>query len=58
MRIACKDIFLTYFQAENSDMTVVAFLIFPAKTSNYNVEALRGQAHVKQLRYVQYKPSV
>jgi len=37
-------------KASNSEVTVVAFLIFPAKTNNYNVEALRGQAHVKQLR--------
>eukprot|EP00795_Rhopilema_esculentum_P003714 gene3714-14987_t len=32
------------------DITVVAFLIFPARTNNFNVEALKGQAHVKQLR--------
>ena len=31
-------------------MTVVAFLIFPAKTNNFNVESLRGQAIAKQLR--------
>lgn len=37
-------------KASNSDMTVVAFLIFPGKTHNYNVEALRGQAHLKQLK--------
>lgn len=33
-----------------SDKTVVAFLIFPAKTNNFNVETLRGQAVVKSLR--------
>eukprot|EP00112_Aurelia_sp_Birch-Aquarium-sp1_P018819 Seg455.5 transcript_id=Seg455.5/GoldUCD/mRNA.D3Y31 product=Glycogen protein_id=Seg455.5/GoldUCD/D3Y31 len=32
------------------DITVVAFLIFPARTNNFNVEALKGQAHVKQLK--------
>jgi glycogen(starch) synthase len=31
-------------------MTVVVFLIFPTKTSNFNVESLRGQAIAKQLR--------
>ena len=31
-------------------MTVVAFLIFPARTNNFNVESLRGQAIAKQLR--------
>lgn len=31
-------------------MTVVAFLIFPARTNNFNVDSLRGQAICKQLR--------
>lgn len=31
-------------------MTVIAFLIFPARTNNFNVESLRGQAIAKQLR--------
>lgn len=31
-------------------MTVVAFLIFPTKTNNFNVESLRGHAVTKQLR--------
>lgn len=31
-------------------MTVVAFLIFPAKTNNFNVESLRGHAVTKSLR--------
>ncbi|KAK2167807.1 hypothetical protein NP493_1259g00013 [Ridgeia piscesae] len=34
----------------SSDVTVVAFLIFPAKTNNFNIESLRGQAIAKQLR--------
>jgi glycogen(starch) synthase len=37
-------------KATNSDVTVVAFLIFPTRTSNFNVESLRGQAIAKQLR--------
>lgn len=32
------------------DVTVVAFLIFPAKVNNFNVESLRGHAVTKQLR--------
>ncbi|XP_072048138.1 glycogen [starch] synthase, muscle-like [Amphiura filiformis] len=39
-----------YMQASKSDMTVVAFLIFPARTSNFNVESLHGQAISKQLK--------
>lgn len=39
-----------FFQAANSDATVVAFLIFPAKTNNFNVESLRGHAVTKSLR--------
>lgn len=39
-----------FFQASNSDTTVVAFLIFPAKTNNFNVESLRGHAVTKSLR--------
>lgn len=38
------------FQVSNSDVTVVAFLIFPTKTNNFNVESLRGQAVTKSLR--------
>jgi glycogen(starch) synthase len=37
-------------QQANSDMTVIAFLIFPARTNNFNVESLRGQAIAKQLK--------
>jgi len=33
-----------------SDKTVVAFLIFPTKVNNFNVETLRGGAVVKSLR--------
>lgn len=39
-----------YLKAANSDVTVVAFMIFPAKTHNFNVDSLRGQAIAKQLR--------
>lgn len=34
----------------NSDITVVAFLIFPAPTNSFNVASLKGQAITKQLR--------
>ncbi|KAJ3381936.1 glycogen synthase isoform 1 [Entophlyctis sp. JEL0112] len=34
----------------NSKTTVVAFIIMPAKTHSYTVEALKGQAVIKQLR--------
>lgn len=37
-------------QSSNSDVTIVVFLIFPTKTSNFNVESLRGQAIAKNLR--------
>lgn len=37
-------------QQANSEATVVAFLIFPTKTNNFNVESLRGQAISKQLK--------
>jgi len=33
-----------------SDVTVIAFIIMPTKTNNFNVESLRGQAICKQLR--------
>lgn len=39
-----------YLKAAHSDVTVVAFLIFPAKTNNFNVESLRGHAVTKSLR--------
>lgn len=36
----------------NSSINVVAFIIMPAATNNYNVEALKGQAVTKQLQDV------
>lgn len=33
-----------YLKTSRSDLTVVAFLIFPARTNNFNVESLRGHA--------------
>ncbi|XP_065220843.1 glycogen [starch] synthase [Planococcus citri] len=39
-----------YLKAAGSDITVVAILIFPAKTNNFNVESLRGHAVTKSLR--------
>lgn len=36
----------------NSNINVVAFIIMPAATNNYNVEALKGQAVAKQLNDV------
>lgn len=37
-------------KSSNSDTTVIAFMIFPAKTNNFNVNALEGQSNVKLLR--------
>ena len=31
-------------------MTIVAFLIFPTSTNNFNIESLRGQSVAKMLR--------
>lgn len=39
-----------FLKNELPDVTVVAFLIFPTKTNNFNVESLRGHAVTKQLR--------
>ncbi|PSN29113.1 Glycogen [starch] synthase [Blattella germanica] len=39
-----------YGYSTHPDVTVVAFLIFPAKTNNFNVESLRGHAVTKSLR--------
>lgn len=39
-----------FLKSAKSDMTVMAFLIFPARTNNFNVDSLRGQAIAKQLR--------
>ena len=35
---------------ENSDKTVVVFLIFPAKTNSFNVDSMKAQATIKALR--------
>lgn len=37
-------------QKSGSKMTVVAFIIMPAATNSYTIEALKGQAVTKQLR--------
>nr|WIM01506.1 glycogen synthase [Limnephilus lunatus] len=39
-----------YLKNTHPDVTVVAFLIFPTKTNNFNVESLRGHAVTKTLR--------
>ncbi len=39
-----------FLKSNKSDMTVVAFLIFPTKTNNFNVDSLKGQAIANQLR--------
>ncbi|MEE6482768.1 hypothetical protein FKM82_013332 [Ascaphus truei] len=36
-------------RANQSDITIVAFFIMPARTNNFNVETLKGQAVRKQL---------
>lgn len=42
--------YIVKFQASGTDKTVIAFMIFPAKTNNFNIESLRGQAVTKSLR--------
>ena len=37
-------------QKSHSNTTVVAFIIMPAATHSYTIEALKGQAVTKQLR--------
>ena len=37
-------------QKSNSAVTVVAFIIMPAATHSYTIDALKGQAVTKQLR--------
>ncbi|CAF0920308.1 unnamed protein product [Rotaria sordida] len=37
-------------KSSGSDVTVVAFLIFPTATNNFNVESLRGQSIAKMFR--------
>ena len=39
-----------YLKVANSDVTVVAFFIFPARTHSFNIDSLKGQAISKQLR--------
>ncbi|XP_043246505.1 glycogen [starch] synthase-like isoform X1 [Amphibalanus amphitrite] len=39
-----------YLKSSGSDVTVVAFMIFPTKTNNFNVESLRGHAVTKTLK--------
>ncbi|KAH1000276.1 hypothetical protein HUJ04_000195 [Dendroctonus ponderosae] len=39
-----------YLKSAHPDITVVAFMIFPTKTNNFNVESLRGHAVTKSLR--------
>ncbi|XP_077870352.1 glycogen [starch] synthase-like [Saccoglossus kowalevskii] len=39
-----------YMKSSNSETTVVAFLIFPARTNSFNVDSLKGQAVSKQLK--------
>jgi len=39
-----------YLKSSGSDVTVVAFLIFPTKTNSFNVASLRGQAITKGLK--------
>jgi len=42
-----------YLKTSRPDLTVVAFLIFPARTNNFNVESLRGHA-VSYYYFMQY----
>jgi glycogen synthase len=37
-------------QKAQSDVSVVAFIIMPAATQSYTIDALKGQAVMKQLR--------
>ena len=37
-------------QKAGSSVTVVAFIIMPAASHSYTIEALKGQAVIKQLR--------
>lgn len=40
-----------YLKTSKPDVTVVAFLIFPARTNNFNVESLRGHAVSKMIYF-------
>jgi glycogen(starch) synthase len=35
---------------QNSKLTVVAFIIMPAKTNNFNVESLKGHSFIRDMR--------
>ncbi|KAF2073899.1 hypothetical protein CYY_004787 [Polysphondylium violaceum] len=37
-------------QQSGSTMTIVAFIIMPSKTNNFNVESLKGQSYLKDMR--------
>ncbi|GAM21867.1 hypothetical protein SAMD00019534_050420, partial [Acytostelium subglobosum LB1] len=37
-------------QQSGSTLTVVAFIIMPGKTNNFNVESLKGQSYLKDMR--------
>eukprot|EP01133_Synstelium_polycarpum_P017023 gene17023-20280_t len=37
-------------QQSGANLTVVAFIIMPAKTNNFNVESLKGQSYLKDMR--------
>ncbi|KAL1501364.1 hypothetical protein ABEB36_006696 [Hypothenemus hampei] len=39
-----------YLKSSHPETTVVAFMIFPTRTNNFNVESLRGHAVTKSLR--------
>lgn len=48
----CYFLFSLDTQVHRNDLTVVVFFIMPAKTNNFNVESLKGQAVRKQLWYI------
>ena len=48
--LCSSKLLLFSIKSNKSDMTVVAFLIFPTKTNNFNVDSLKGQAIANQLR--------
>ncbi|VDO28586.1 unnamed protein product [Haemonchus placei] len=51
---ACSNISSFQFQTSNDprckDVTVIAFIIYPAAANSFNVDSLRGQAVCKQLK--------
>ena len=48
--IAPFDAHIRSIDSEGSEVTIVAFLIFPTATNNFNIESLRGQSIAKMLR--------